>query len=286
MSENGEIREFSSRDVSTFLHHTEIGEVIQQTTFARETYLGVARVYGLRNKEYLMENLQDLKVGDRVVLYRKYNSEDETCTAVAVQSFPDDGASIRIHTLSGLCLGYTQPPERYIMAELMKAGKHLYAKVHSLNVPKSIEELDTHNAVDLDIYWVEESNPLKIANTYELGSPKYEAMEKHGDAIWLTRARPDVEYRKDEALLEGINELQIGDRLKLFKKPTEDNPWAIEVWTDDKKYYLGYMDNFYSHMLCYMLDAGKHVYGEVTTSKHGDAAYKVYYDFDVYVEDK
>jgi len=183
-------------------------------------------------------------------------------------------------------LGYTQPPERFIMAELMKAGKHLYAKVHSLNVPQSIGDLDTHNAVDLDIYWVEESTPLKIANTYELGSPKYEAMKKHGDAIWLVRSGPDLKSRKDETLLEGINQLQMGDRLKFFRKPVEDNPWAIEVWTDDRKFFLGYMNSDYSRMLGHMLDAGKHVYGEVITSKHGDAAYKVYYDFDVFVEDQ
>ena len=31
MSDNGEIREFSSYDISAFLHHTEVGEAIKQT---------------------------------------------------------------------------------------------------------------------------------------------------------------------------------------------------------------------------------------------------------------
>ncbi len=86
MSDSGAIREYSTSGVSTFLHHTDVGEAIKQVTFERDIYLGVAKIFGLKNKEYLMENLQGLKVGDRVTLYRKYNSEDESCTAVAVSS--------------------------------------------------------------------------------------------------------------------------------------------------------------------------------------------------------
>ena len=36
----------------------------QEVTFERGIYLGVAKIFGLKNKEYLMENLQGLKVGD------------------------------------------------------------------------------------------------------------------------------------------------------------------------------------------------------------------------------
>ena len=181
MEDNGAIREYSTSGVSTFLHHTELGEAIKQITFERKTYLGVVKVYGLRNKEYLLENVQGLQIGDWVTLYRKYNSESPDCTAVA-SAFPDDGSSIRVHTLAGLCLGYIQPPERYVMAELMKAGKHLYAKVHSLNMDMPMEELNTQKAVTLDLYWMEESKPLNLANTFEIGETKGEVMEENGKA--------------------------------------------------------------------------------------------------------
>ncbi len=286
MTQSSAVSTISSYDISTFLHHTELGETIKQTTFARETYLGVAKVYGLRNKEYLMENLQGLKTGDRVVLYRKYNSEDATCTAVAVQSFPDDGSSIRIHTLAGLCLGYTQPPERFIMAELMKAGKHLYATINTVRIPKTIDELDTRNAVTLNIYLVEESNPLKIANTYEVGDPKYEAMEQNGDAIWLTYTNPDREFRFLEHSIEALDEMRVGDRLRLIRRPKADDPWAVEIWTNDKKYFLGHMQSRNSKMLAYMLKGGKHVYGVVRKRQTGLYPHLLNFDFDVYVEDK
>lgn len=288
MSENGAIREFSSHDISTFLHHTEVGEAIKQTTFARETYLGVARIFGLRNKEYLMENLQGLKIGDRVTLYRKYNSEGETCTAVQVSTIPDDGASIRVHTLAGLCLGYVQFPERYVMAELMKAGKHLYAKVRELNVPETKDELDTRNAVSLDIYWVEESTPLKMANTYEVGEPqkKYEAMEQNGGAIWLMNTSPDYNYFNIKDIVSVVNKLTVGDRLKLIRKKTgSGDPWSIEVWTKNKEIFLGHMECWGDEMIANMMDAGKLVYGVVESVKKGLAPHEVGYRFDVYVED-
>lgn len=285
MSENGAIREFSSSGVSTFLHHTEVGEAIKQITFERDTYLGVAKVFGFRNKEYLMENLQGLKVGDRVTLYRKYNSEDETCTAVAVSNTPDDGSSIRVHTLAGLCLGYIQFPERYVMAELMKAGKHIYAKIHELNVPGRKEDLDTHNAVSLDIYWMEESNPLKIANTYELGKTqqKYEAMEQNGNAIWLTNVVPSRHGLSSPDTPEAHQEVKVGDKLRLIKTASIDDPWCIEVWTEDKKRPMGHMDSWDSPMIAYMLDAGKHVYGVVSGFYTRDFTNNI--RFDVYVED-
>ena len=285
MSENGAIREFSSSGVSTFLHHTELGEAIKQMTFERDTYLGVAKVFGLRNKEYLMENLQGLKVGDRVTLYRKYNSEDESCTAVAVSNTPDDGSSIRVHTLAGLCLGYIQFPERYVMAELMKAGKHLYAKVHELNVPRRKEDLDTHNAVSLDIYWMEETNPLKIANTYELDKPneKYEAMKPNGNAIWLMNVVPSRHGLSTPDTPEAHQEVKVGDKLRLIKTADIDDPWCIEVWTEDKKRPMGHMDSWDSPMIVYMLDAGKHVYGVVSGFYTKDFSNNI--RFDVFVED-
>ncbi|MCR5404473.1 MAG: hypothetical protein K6E91_11750 [Butyrivibrio sp.] len=286
MTQSSVVSTYSSHDISTFLHHTEIGEAIKQTTLERETYLGVAKVYGLRNREYLMENLQGLKTGDRVVLFRKYNSEDASCTAVAVQSFPDDGSSIRIHTLAGLCLGYTQPPERYIMAELMKAGKHLYATVNTVRRANSIDELDTRNAVTLNIYWVEESNPLKIANTYEIGDPQYAAMEQNGDAIWLTCSRPDRDFRFLEHSVEALNEMRVGDRLRLIRRPRADDPWSVEIWSNDKKYFLGHLQSRESRMLAYMLKGGKHIYGIVRSRQTGLYPNLLDYDFDVYVEDK
>lgn len=36
MDNNGAIREYSSSGVSTFLHHTEVGEAIKKVTFERE----------------------------------------------------------------------------------------------------------------------------------------------------------------------------------------------------------------------------------------------------------
>lgn len=289
MSDNGAIREFSSSEVSTFLHHTEVGEAIKQITFERDTYLGVAKVYGLRNKEYLMENLQGLKVGDRVTLYRKYNSEAPTSTAVQVSNIPDDGSSIRVHTLAGLCLGYIQPPERYVMAELMKAGKHLYAKVHELHVPDSIQEIDTRNCVALDIYWMEESNPLQIANTYELDSAKqkYEAMEQNGDSIWLINTSPDWGSNAVKDAVSVVNTLMPGDRLRLIRKTTgEKDPWSIEVWTKNKEMFIGYMECWGDEMIANMMDAGKLVYGVVSNVKKGLLPYEVRCRFDVYVEDK
>lgn len=289
MSDNGEIREFSSYDISAFLHHTEVGEAIKQTTFARETYLGVAGIFGLRNKEYLMENLQGLKVGDRVVLYHKYNSEDETCTAVQVSNIPDDGSSIRVHTLAGLCLGYVKFPERYAMSALMKAGKHLYAKVHELKVPENMDELDTRNAVNLDVYWVEESTPLKMANTYAVGEPnhKYEAMEPNDGAICLMNANADQDFYSIKDIVSGVNSLMVGDRLKLIRKTTDRlYPWSIEVWTKNKEHFLGHMEHWGDGMIANMMDAGKLVYGVVASVKKGLAPYEVRYSFDVYVEDK
>lgn len=285
MSDNGAIREYSTSGVSTFLHHTEVGEAIKTVTFERETYLGVIKVYGLRNKEYLMENVQGLQIGDRVTLYRKYNSESPDCTAVA-SAFPDDGSSIRVHTLAGLCLGYVQPPERYVMAELMKAGKHLYAKVHSLNVDMPMEELDTQKAVTLDLYWMEESSPLNIANTYALGDAKSEVMEKNGNAIWLAYSFMDRDSRYMEGISEAIDQMEVDDRLRLIKRATEDDPWAIEIWSDDKKRYYGHMGSRDNKIFSYMLDAGKHVYGVVRNRQRATVPHLLHFDFDVYVEDK
>ena len=284
MEDNGAIREYSTSGVSTFLHHTELGEAIKQITFERKTYLGVVKVYGLRNKEYLLENVQGLQIGDWVTLYRKYNSESPDCTAVA-SAFPDDGSSIRVHTLAGLCLGYIQPPERYVMAELMKAGKHLYAKVHSLNVDMPMEELDTHRAVTLDLYWMEETKPLNLANTFEIGETKGEVMEENGNAIWLCHPRPDREFRYLRDSIQAIDEMNVGDKLRFIKKATTDNPWAIEIWSSDKKYFLGHMEVPYTKILAYMLDAGKHVYGAVKNRQSADHPHLLNYDFDVYVED-
>ena len=285
MSENGRVREFSSHDISAFLHHTEVGEAIKQISFERKTYLGVVKVYGLRNKEYLLENVQGLQIGDWVTLYRKYNSESPDCTAVA-SAFPDDGSSIRVHTLAGLCLGYIQPPERYVMAELMKAGKHLYAKVHSLNVDMPMEELDTQKAVTLDLYWMEESTPLNLANTFEIGETKGEVMEKNGNAIWLAYSFPDRNSKYLDGVIEAIDQMEVNDHLRLIKRATEDNPWAIEVWSEDKKRFYGHMDSQETKILSYMLDAGKHVYGVVRKRQRASVPHLLHYDFDIYVEDK
>ena len=46
MSDSGAIREYSTSGVSTFLHHTEVGEAIKQVTFERDIYLGVAKIFG------------------------------------------------------------------------------------------------------------------------------------------------------------------------------------------------------------------------------------------------
>ncbi|WP_155828876.1 hypothetical protein [Butyrivibrio sp. NC2007] len=267
------------------MHHTELGEAIKQITFERKTYLGVVKVYGLRNKEYLLENVQGLQIGDWVTLYRKYNSESPDCTAVA-SAFPDDGSSIRVHTLAGLCLGYIQPPERYVMAELMKAGKHLYAKVHSLNVDMPMEELDTQKAVTLDLYWMEESKPLNLANTFEIGETKGEVMEKNGNAIWLAYSFPDRNSKYLDGISEAIDQMEVNDHLRLIKRATEDNPWAIEVWSDDKKRFYGHMDSRDTKILSHMLDAGKHVYGVVRNRQRSELPHLLHYDFDIYVEDK
>ncbi len=285
MEDNGAIREYSTSGVSTFLHHTELGEVIKQITFERKAYLGVVKVYGLRNKEYLLENVQGLQIGDWVTLYRKYNSESPDCTAVA-SAFPDDGSSIRVHTLAGLCLGYIQPPERYVMAELMKAGKHLFAKVHSLNVDMPMEELDTQKAVTLDLYWMEESTPLNLANTFEIGETEGEVMEKNGNAIWLAYSFPDRDSKYLDGMSEAIDQMEENDHLRLIKRATEDNPWAIEVWSEDKKRFYGHMDSRDTKILSYMLDAGKHVYGIVRNRQRSELPHLLHYDFDIYVEDK
>ena len=285
MEDNGDIREYSTSGVSTFLHHTELGEAIKQITFERKTYLGVVKVYGLRNKEYLLENVRGLQIGDWVTLYRKYNSESPDCTAV-VSSFPDDGSSIRVHTLAGLCLGYIQPPERYVMAELMKAGKHLYSKVHSLNVDMPMEELNTQKAVTLDLYWMEESKPLNLANTFEIGETKGEVMEENGNAIWLCYSRPDSGFKFLRDSIQAVNEMNVGDRLRFIKKATEDNPMAVEIWSSDKKYFLGYLEARESGMFAYMLDAGKLVYGVVRNRQKAELPHLLNYDFDIYVEDK
>lgn len=285
MTQSGALSTVSSHDISTFFHHTELGEAIKQATFARETYLGVAKVYGLRNKEYLLENLEGLKEGDRVTLYRKYNKESPDCTGLTSWAYPDDGASIRVLTLTGMCLGYIQPPDRFIMAELMKAGKHLYAKAHSINITEPISEMNTQKVLTLDVYWVEESNPLKMANTYEIGDPKYEAMKQNGNAIWLSYSRPDREFRFLEHAIEAVDEMKVGDRLRLIKKATEDNPWAIEIWSSDKKFFLGHMESHTSKMLAYMMDAGKLVYGVVRNRQTAYYPHLLNYDIDVYVED-
>ncbi len=285
MSENNAIRAFSSHDISVFLHHTEVGETIRQTTFARETYLGVVRIYGLRNKEYLLENVAGLKVGDRVTLQRKYNSESPDCTAVA-SAYPDDGSSIRVHTLAGLCLGYIQPPESFVLAELMKAGKHLYAKVHDLHVSDSLEDLDTHKAVTLDVYWVEETAPFKIANTYVLGSPKYDAMVQNGNAILLDQGHPYRPYTVMSEIVENARDLKVGDRLKLVRKAGGDNPDSIEIWTDDRKKFLGCMRARSNEMISRILDAGKCIYGMINFIRiEGRNNNSLLLYFDVYLED-
>lgn len=286
MAINDEIRASASSDVSIFLNHTELGEALKQTTFARETYLGEARVYGLRNKEYLMENLSALNIGDRVILYLKYNSENENCTAVQVSNTPDDGSSIRIHTLAGLCLGYVQPPERYIMAGLMRAGKHLYAKVRSLNVPQSIDKLDTRNAVTLDIYWVEESTPFKLANTYEITEPKYEAMEQNGNAILLCSCTPNPNFLYIRDIVKNIDEMNVGDRLRFIWKPSDDSQFSVQIWNQDRTSLLGLIDDWDSVlMIAHMLEAGKNVYGVVTSKKVGEQLWEYGYSYDLYVED-
>ena len=284
MDNNGAIREFSSSGVSTFLHHTEIGETIKKVTFERDTYLGVINVYGLRNKEYLLENLEGIEVGDRVTLHRKYNSESPDCTAVA-SAFPDDGSSIRVHTLKGGCLGYIQPPERYIMAELMKAGKHLYARIHEINISMSMEQIDTRRAVTLDLYWMEESNPLKMANTFEIGEAKSEVMEKNGNAIWLSYTFPDRESKFEKDFMQGLDVMEVGDKLRLIKRATQYNPYAIEIWSADKKFFLGHMEGGDDRIFSHMLDAGKHVYGVVRNRQRGLYPHLLHFDFDVYVED-
>ena len=286
MAENGEISTSASSGVSTFLHNTEIGEAIKQTTFARETYLGEVGIFGLRNKEYLMENLQGLRIGDRVILYLKYNSEPPSSTAVQVSNIPDDGTSIRVHTLAGLCLGYVKFPERYIMAALMKAGKHLYAKVNSLNVPETIDKLDTRNAVTLDIYWVEESTPFKLANTYEIREPKNEAMEQNGNAILLKTCFPNTDFKYLENAVKNIDDMEGGDRLSLIWTPSEDDPDCIQLWNRDRTSLLGFMDEWDCRsMIAHMMEAGKNVYGVVNDKKTGEQLWEYEYSYDLYVED-
>lgn len=281
MTSKGEIRPFFSSEVSTFLH-SELGEAIKRTAITRETYLGVAFVYGLRNVEYLLENLQGIEVGDRVTLYRKYNSEPPTCTGLTPWAIPDDGSSIRVITLKGGVLGYIQPRARFIMAELMKAGKHLYARINSID---TTEPINTRKVITLKVYWVEESQPLQMTNTYEIGEAKYEAMVPNDNAIFLDAGHPEPEYRALEGIHEIISGLKKGDRLRLIRKPSELNPTCIQIWTYDRKNYLGNMKDQSNGMIANIMDAGKNVYGVVTSASVGVSENIHQYYFSVYVED-
>ena len=133
---------------------------------------------------------------------------------------------------------------------------------------------------------MEESSPLNIANTYALGEAKSEVMEKNGNAIWLAYSFMDRDSRYLEGMSEAIDQMEVDDRLKLIKRATEDDPWAIEIWSDDKKRYYGHMGSRDNKIFSYMLDAGKHVYGVVRNRQRATVPHLLNFDFDVYVEDK
>ncbi len=280
MTDKGELRAPLSSGVSTFLH-TELGEAIKQTTLSREIYLGEARVYGLRNKEYLLENLEGVNVGDRVTLYRKYNNEPSSCTGITSWAHPDDGASIRVITLDGRVLGYIQPMERYFMAELMKAGKHLYAKIRTLN---TAEPIDTQRVITLDVYLVEESKPLFTANTFQVSTPKYEPMETNGNAIEFDFYQIGNGFHYPPEAKELVKKIKVGDRLRLIRKSKEGAEFNIEVWTEDKLVYLGDMFQADGGMLAHIMDTGKRVYAEVTSLNGKELFYSYQVRFSVFAE--
>lgn len=283
MADNGEIRAYSSSDISTFFHkNAALVETIKKATITRETYLGVAKVYGLRNVEYLLENLEGLKVGDSVMLYRKYNHNPPTSTGLSVSTVPDDDSSIMVITLTGRGLGYIQPRARFIMAALMNAGKHLYAKINTLDIS---EPINTREVITLNVYWVEESQPLNISNTYEVGEPKYEAMKLHDNAIWLDVCGPAHDFRQIEGIFDVVSGMEKGDRLRLIRKPTEEDPGNIQIWTNDKKTFLGNMKDQSDGMIANIMDAGKSVYGVFRSKLVEEKGPIVQYDFTVYVED-
>ena len=136
---------------------------------------------------------------------------------------------------------------------------------------------------------MEESNPLQIANTYELDSAKEknEAMEQNGDSIWLINTSPDWGSKAVKDAVSIVNTLTPGERLRLIRKATgEKDPWSIEVWTKNKEMFIGYMECWGDEMIANMMDAGKLVYGVVSNVKKGLLPYDVRCRFDVYVEDK
>ncbi len=110
-------------------------------------------------------------------------------------------------------------------------------------------------------------------------------MEKNGNAIWLAASYMDPESRNLEGIIEVIDQMEVDDRLKLIKRATENDPWAIEIWSDDKKRFYGHMGSRDNRILSYMLDAGKLVYGVVRRRKRATVPHLLQFDFDVFVED-
>ena len=254
MEEKNEIRSLSSEDLATLLHGGLADR--KDTVFTREIFLCEAKVYGIRDEEALKEYLSRASVGDVVRLHRRvYETLPGSTTAISTNGWPDDGHSIRVHTMDGGCFGYMQPPNKYGIAEFMLAGKKIYAKISYINLS---EPFDRREAVRLKIYWVIESNPLTTELAIE-EPEKNEMVVKGSYAGDLMLHQCSFFISGGIARYNDIRDLERYERLNVRIKSREDS--AVVVESEDGV-YRGESGDF-PDIILNLLKAGKVVYGVV-----------------------
>ena len=114
--ENNELKSFSPSDLSNLLHG---GANIPQV-FSREIFLIRTRVAGCQYQENMRERIEQVEEGEILTFYREpENPYDE----LAILVLNDEGNKI----------GYVPRKDNTVIANLMDAGKRIYAKASAVS---------------------------------------------------------------------------------------------------------------------------------------------------------
>ena len=129
--EKNEISGFSAADLSELLYS---GKEVPQV-FSREIFLIRTRVAGVQYRENMQERINEVEVGEILTFYREPENEY-------------DKRAILVLNDEGNTIGYVPRRDNIILANLMDAGKRIYAKAIEVNH----EGEEPWNCVWMDIY--------------------------------------------------------------------------------------------------------------------------------------
>ena len=288
-----ELSTITSSELSSVIY-SPLGETIKNP-FSREIFLLWVRVAGIRYRENIDELIENLEVGEKVILVREPDNEY-------------DDLAIMIQNEDKEKLGYVPRVNNEILARLMDAGMKLSGRVSKIKEPEDGEY--PWDALSVDIFLDESGSDLLSESEKQSKNPSGNQSKNTGDGffskisgllhttisggmnkpfsreIFLANV-PALEYYKIPNLKRVLCKMKVGDKVLLRREQGHENDEKAIVVLNKRKRKLGYIPRSHNVVLSRLMEAGKHIYGiasEIDYPKDGVGGHNSI-TIDVYMED-